>query len=125
MIRTINIVLVLTSIAALVGVYGLKYSVEETASAKAAIERDIARQEGDLSLLKADWAYLNQPSHVGPIIARHQEQLDLQPLKQAQISSFDVIPMRPAAPDSQALDALFQSLETGIDPADAPLGGLQ
>jgi len=125
MIRTINIVLVLTSIAALVGVYGLKYSVEETASAKAAIERDIARQEGDLSLLKADWAYLNQPSHVGPIIARHQEQLDLQPLKQAQISSFDVIPMRPAAPDSQALDALFQSLETGIDPADAPLEGLQ
>jgi len=125
MIRTINIVLVLTSIAALVGVYGLKYSVEETASAKAAIERDIARQEGDLSLLKADWAYLNQPSHVGPIIARHQEQLDLQPLKQAQISSFDVIPMRPAAPDSQALDALFQSLETGVDPADAPLEGLQ
>lgn len=125
MIRTINIVLVLTSIAALVGVYGLKYSVEETASAKAAIERDIARQEGDLSLLKADWAYLNQPSHVGPIIARHQEQLDLQPLKQAQISSFDIIPMRPAAPDSQALDALFQSLETGVDPADAPLEGLQ
>ena len=36
MIRTLNIVMVCTSVAALVGVYGLKYSVEETASEKVA-----------------------------------------------------------------------------------------
>lgn len=125
MIRTLNIILLLTSIAALVGVYALKYSVEETASTKASIERAISRQEADLSLLKADWAYLNQPSHVGPIVTRHVEQLNLQPLKQAQISNFNIIPMRPAAPDDAALNALFQSLEAGVDPADAPLQSLQ
>lgn len=125
MIRTLNIILLLTSIAALVGVYALKYSVEETASTKASIERAISRQEADLSLLKADWAYLNQPSHVGPIVTRHIEQLNLQPLKQAQISNFNIIPMRPAAPDDAALNALFQSLEAGVDPADAPLQSLQ
>jgi len=125
MIRTLNIVLTLTSIAALVGVYALKYSVEETASTKAALERTISRQVADLSLLKADWAYLNQPAHVGPIVARHQEQLNLQPLKQAQISSFSIIPMRPAAPDTSALDALFESLEAGVDPADTPLQSMQ
>ena len=39
MIRTLNVVLVITRIVALVGVYALKYSVEETASEKASIER--------------------------------------------------------------------------------------
>ncbi|CDP50808.1 cell division protein FtsL [Paradevosia shaoguanensis] len=125
MIRNLNIILTLTSIVALVAVYALKYSVEETASAKSAMERTISRQEADLSLLKADWAYLNQPAHVGPIVTRHAEQLDLQPLKQAQISSFDIIPMRPVAPDNAALTELFESLETGVDPADAPLQSLQ
>ncbi len=46
MIKTLNIILVMTSIAALVGVYMLKYTVEETASEKAAIERQIDRQAG-------------------------------------------------------------------------------
>ena len=45
MIRTLNIVLVITSICALVGVYALKYSVEETASEKSAIQRQIERQQ--------------------------------------------------------------------------------
>ena len=125
MIRTLNVILVLTSLAALAGVYGLKYSVEETATRKARLEATIERQEGELSLLKADWAYLNQPAHVGPIVTRHVDQLGLQPLKQAQISSFDIIPMRPEAPDNDAMTALFESLESGNDPADAPLQGLQ
>jgi hypothetical protein len=117
MIRTLNIVLTLTSVAALVGVYALKYSVEETASAKSAIERTIARQESDLSMLKADWAYINQPSHIEPIVDRHLEALNLQPLKQSQIGSFDLIPMRPQAPDSEGLTELLESLEAGVDPA--------
>ena len=117
MIRTLNIVLTLTSVAALVGVYALKYSVEETASAKSAIERTIARQESDLSMLKADWAYLNQPSHIEPIVDRHLEALNLQPLKQSQIGAFDLIPMRPPAPDTEGLTELLESLEAGVDPA--------
>ena len=40
MIRTLNVILVTTSIVALVGVYALKYSVEETAAEKVAIERN-------------------------------------------------------------------------------------
>jgi hypothetical protein len=117
MIRTLNIVLTLTSVAALVGVYALKYSVEETASAKAALEHTIARQESDLSMLKADWAYLNQPSHIAPIVERHVADLNLQPLKASQIGSFDLIPMRPPAPDAEGLTELLESLEAGVDPA--------
>jgi hypothetical protein len=116
MIRTLNVVLVITSIVALVGVYALKYSVEETASEKASIERQIDRQEGDLSLLKADWAFLNQPANVAPIVNRHVAELNLQALAQDQFGSFDALPMRMRAPDTAALDGLFESLDAGVDP---------
>ena len=116
MIRTLNIVLLVTSIAALVGVYALKYSVEETASEKLAIERHIDRQQADLSLLKADWAFLNQPANVAPIVTRHVAELNLQTLAQDQFGDFDSLPMRLKAPDTNALDSLFESLDAGIDP---------
>lgn len=117
MIKTLNIILLCTSAAALIGVYGLKYSVEETASEMASIERQIERQEGQLSLLKADWAYLNQPAHVAPIVARHAEALGLVPIAPQQFGTFADLPMRPvAAKDTMALDTLFESLESGIDP---------
>ncbi len=116
MIRTLNIVLVATSIFALVGVYALKYSVEETASEKTAIQRHIERQQADLSLLKADWAFLNQPANVAPIVTRHVAELKLQTLAQEQFGNFDSLPMRMKAPDSTALDSLFEALDAGVDP---------
>jgi hypothetical protein len=116
MIKTLNIILVMTSIAALVGVYALKYTVEGTASEKASIERQIDRQQADLSLLKADWAFLNQPANVAPIVTRHVAELNLQPLAQDQFGRFDNLPMRMEAPDAMGLDSLFESLDAGIDP---------
>ena len=117
MIRTLNIIMVCTSLAGLIGIYTLKYAVEETASARAALERQIEAQESELSLLQADWSYLNQPAHVAPIVARHQAALDLAPVQQEQFGRFDELPMRPVAqPDTEAMDALFESLAAGIDP---------
>ena len=116
MIRNLNILLACTSLVAFAGVYALKYTVEDTAAEKSALQRTIERQQSDLSLLKADWAYLNQPAHVGPIVARHEAELNLQTLQQEQFGRFGTLPMRLKAPDSNALDSLFTSLEAGIDP---------
>lgn len=116
MIRAINAVMLFTSLAGLVGVYALKYSVEDIASDKVALERRIERQNAQLSLLQADWAYLNQPAHVAPIVVRHQEALKLSVTKQEQFAGMDNLPMRPAAPDTAAMDALFETLDSGVDP---------
>lgn len=116
MIKTLNAIMVCTSLAGLVGVYALKYSVEGIASDKAALERKIDRQQGELSLLQADWSYLNQPAHVAPIVARHQEALNLYPTRQEQFGLMAALPMRPAAPDKAALDELLGLLDAGIDP---------
>ena len=122
MIRTLNFILLGTSVLALIGVYSLKFSVEETAATKAGIERKIDMQNGELSLLKADWAYLNQPAHIAPIVARHVEALALQAVEPEQFGGLASLPMRPAAPDKEALDELFESLNAGVDPAIGSIG---
>ena len=64
MIRTLNVVLVCTTIAALVGVYALKYSVEETAGQRRVLERQIERQQGELSLRPAVREAVTQHEHL-------------------------------------------------------------
>ncbi|WP_173088023.1 hypothetical protein [Devosia sp. 1635] len=121
MIRNLNILLLFSSVLMLSGVYALKFSIEHTASERTALIARIDQQEGDLSLLKADWAVLNQPGHIDPIVRRHQAALGVVPVKQEQFGSFASLPMRPVKPNSAALNALFQSLDAGIDPIDAIL----
>jgi hypothetical protein len=121
MIRSINIVLIFLSVAMLAGVYGLKFSIEGTAAERTALAAKIAEQEGELSLLQADWAVLNQPGHIEPIVRRHEAELAVGPVKQEQFASFAALPMRPARPDTAAMDALFRAVAEGIDPIDAIL----
>lgn len=116
MIRFLNLFFVITSAMLLVGVYALKYQTVDTANEKLALERTIEQQENGLSSLRADWAYLNQPSRINPIIQRHLERLELQIVSQDQFISIDEIPMRVAKPDDDALTELFKSLEAGVDP---------
>jgi hypothetical protein len=120
-IRNLNILLIFSSVLMLSGVYALKFSIENTASERTALIALIDSQEGDLSILKADEAVLSQPGHIEPIIKRHQYALLIEPVKQEQFGSFTAIPMRPAKPNSAAMDSLFLSLEAGIDPIDAIL----
>jgi hypothetical protein len=121
MIRNLNIVLILISAVMLSGVYALKFSIENTASERTALIALIDSQEGQLSILKADEAVLTQPGHIEPIIRRHQAALAVEPVKQEQFGAFTDLPMRPAKPNSSAMDALFLSLEAGVDPIDAIL----
>jgi hypothetical protein len=121
MIRNINIILIFTSVLLLSGVYALKFSIENTATERTALMAQIESQEGQLSLLKADEAVLSQPGHIAPIVKRHELALAVAAVKQEQFGSFAALPMRPAKPNSAAMDSLFTALEAGIDPIDAIL----
>lgn len=120
MIKALNLVLALTCLVALVAVYALKHATVEIANDKLAVMAQIDAQQNDLSLLKADWAYLNQPGRIAPIIERHADVLELQIAQQTQFITLDSLPMRPAAAlDDTALIDLLQSLEDGVDPISA------
>lgn len=121
MIRRLNVFLICTSIVMLVGVYMLKFSIEGTAAERTALQLHIAEQEDDLTTLKADWAVLNQPAYVEPIVRRHEAELGVVQVQQEQFGSFADLPMRPAKPDTAAMDALFLAIDAGVDPIDAIL----
>ncbi|MGB3336450.1 MAG: hypothetical protein WBA73_04655 [Devosia sp.] len=121
MIRNLNIILIFTSVFMLSGVYALKFSIENTASERTALIAEIDSQEGQLSLLKADEAVLSQPGHIEPIVRRHELALAIAPVKQEQFGAFAALPMRPAKPNTSAMDSLFESLAAGVDPIDAIL----
>lgn len=116
MIRGLNLILMVTSLVALIAVYALKYHTVDTANQKLALEHTVEKQKSDLSLLKADWAYINQPGYIEPIVRRHQAALGLDVIAQEQFVDIASIPMRQAAPDSDALTELLESLEAGVDP---------
>jgi hypothetical protein len=120
MIKGLNVVLALVCLLALVAVYALKYQTVDTANEKIALLTKIDGQQNQLSLLKADWAYLNQPGRIAPIIERHAEVLELQIAEQEQFISIASLPMRPASePNDGALLALLEALENGVDPISA------
>ncbi|WP_193335215.1 cell division protein FtsL [Devosia beringensis] len=121
MIRNLNIILIFTSVLMLSGVYGLKFAIENTAGERSMLIAQIDEQEGALSLLKADEAVLSQPGHIDPIVKRHALALDIAPVRQEQFGAFAALPMRPAKPNSAAMDSLFTALEAGVDPIDAIL----
>lgn len=121
MIQKFNLFLLVAATVALASVYILKFSIEHTAGEKRALEAHIEEQEAELSLLKADWAVLNQPGHIAPIVHRHQDALQLAEVSPKQFGSFQDLPMRPSQPDAGAMDDLFEMLEAGVDPIGAIL----
>lgn len=124
-LHRLNIILAIVAVIAVVAVYSQKHVAELTADEIVRIERAMARQQADLSILKADWAYLNQPTHIQPIVDRHNEVLDLQVAKVAQFGNFADLPMRPQQRlDTDALDALFETIEAGEDPIGSLLENL-
>ncbi|TDQ66806.1 hypothetical protein ATL17_0810 [Maritalea mobilis] len=114
--RWINLGLLVTSFCALIFVYGQKYHAEDLSVQVSALEDEIARKTQELSTLKADWAYLNQPGRLQPIVERHAAVLGLEPIKTEQYQRIEDIPMRPSGPDTDGLEALLLSLEAGVDP---------
>ncbi|VAW25040.1 hypothetical protein MNBD_ALPHA11-1964 [hydrothermal vent metagenome] len=116
MIRGINIVLFVISIFFLIGVYSIKFQSEAVEEEKMALARTIEQQQGELSVLQADWAFFSQPSYISQMVERHSEVLNLQILESKQYGSIEDIPMRPEIIDDSALTALFAALEEGIDP---------
>ncbi len=121
MIRGLNVVLLLTSIFALVGVYAIKYGSEDIARQKNELTRTVSQQQRQLSALRADWAYYNQPSYIAPLVERHAAALGLATLKAKQFGAIADLPMRPqsaneVARNDAAMNALFKALEAGVDP---------
>lgn len=88
------------------GLYLVKYSVQNIQREVAATRAELAQEKESLHLLKAEWAYLNRPDRLNRLAARH---LDLVPLNSKRIGEVSVLPAAAVREtDGPSLDGLFQ-----------------
>jgi len=80
------------------GLYLVKYSVQNIQREVVAMKDSLAHEKEALHLLKAEWAYLNRPERLQRLAQQH---LDLVPLDSRKIDDISVLPA--ASPiDAQA-----------------------
>ena len=74
-----------------VGLYRAKLGAQENETRIAALKSQIGKTSGEVSVLKADEAYLSRPERIGPLA---RERLGLQPAAPDQFTSPEMISKR-------------------------------
>ncbi|QJE72269.1 hypothetical protein HHL28_03385 [Aerophototrophica crusticola] len=69
--------------------YQTSYEVQEQEEQLARLNRQIVAEQEAIQVLKAEWAYLNDPTRIERLVAEH---MILQPTKSTQIVGLDAIP---------------------------------
>lgn len=93
--RTIVHMLCLAALG--IGVYLVKYSVEDVQRDMKTLKRDLAVEKESLHLLNAEWAYLNRPDRLRRLADRH---LELEPMDSRRIGNVGVLPAAATGEDS-------------------------
>lgn len=91
MMRATVIWIGLASVAC-IGVFAIKLDVQNLEERLAAVQSDIRRDQEAIHVLKAEWAYLNQPSRLEALARRY---LKLTRPEPGQVAGFAAIPERP------------------------------
>lgn len=76
------------------GMFKVKYEVMDLEDELTRVNRTITADEDAIHVLKAEWAFLSQPSRLAELSRRH---LDLVPLGTAQLGQINAIALRPSA----------------------------
>lgn len=101
------------------GLYLVKYTVQDVQRDVAAVRHDLAQEKESLHLLSAEWAYLNRPDRLRQLADRH---LDLAPLDSRQIDALAIIPAAASTSDT-AVPQRRMVHEISTQPANAmPMG---
>jgi hypothetical protein len=77
-----------------VGLFFLKHEVKEQEARLASLNQEIRRNQEAIHVLKAEWAYLNDPARLRQLSERH---LGLKPMQPSQIATLDGREHAPAA----------------------------
>lgn len=88
------------------GLYLVKYSVQNIQRSVAAARVELAQEKESLHLLNAEWAYLNRPDRLNRLADKH---LALVPLSSKQINEVSALPAAAQVErPGPSLDGVFQ-----------------
>ncbi|MBT6095766.1 MAG: hypothetical protein HOH04_12860 [Rhodospirillaceae bacterium] len=98
--RSSTLAIVLVAVAIGVGLFMVKYRVQDLEDQLVDINREIARDREAIQVLRAEWSHLNEPQRLRALAGRH---LGMAPVVVGQVASrsgFDAqIPVRPEVPE--------------------------
>ena len=116
MFRTSDTVLIAVMVAAAAFTYKTKHEAENRRDEVRRIEAEIKLEEDTITLLKADWSLLTQPSRLQRLSEVYQSELALQPVDAHQIVGLDALPARPLTIEDLTDERLGGMADNGQDP---------
>ncbi len=103
--RSSTLAIILVAVAIGVGLFMVKYRVQDLEDQLVNINREIARDREAIQVLRAEWSHLNEPQRLRALADRH---LGMAPVAVEQVASRsgfdDQIPVRPEAPEITAAE---------------------
>lgn len=93
--RLFNVILVAVMLVGALVTYSMKRDAELAAERVAGLERDIAEERDNLSMLRAEWSMLTQPGRLQAVVEQYDEHFQLKPFSPDQIATLGEIPLRP------------------------------
>ncbi|NIJ40994.1 cell division protein FtsL [Parvibaculum indicum] len=90
MIRILNLLLLVGVVALSIGLYDVKYRAQQAEREADRLDRQIAREQEAIKVLRAEWAHLNEPDRLQALAKRYT---GLRPVSPGQIGRFEDVPM--------------------------------
>jgi hypothetical protein len=116
--RLFNFILLAAIFLSAVATYDMKHKAELAADKVAALQSEIGKDKQQITMLKAEWSMLTQPSQLQDAVAKYADHFKLAPFTPDQIASVDEIPMKETgiSPKSSETLARIAAGETGPKP---------
>lgn len=83
--------------------YRVNYAAQAALNRVASLQAEIAREHEAISVLEAEWAYLNRPDRLRALVAQHDDVLGLEPLVPEQFGTAAGVPFPPEEEDPLAI----------------------
>lgn len=116
MFRTSDIVLIAVMVSAAAFTYKTKHEAENRRDEVRRIETQIRLEQDTITLLKADWSLLTQPSRLQKLADIYRAELALQPVEAHQIVGLEQLPVRPVEIQDFSAERLGGMADNGQDP---------
>ncbi|QPC88766.1 hypothetical protein GA830_16675 [Mesorhizobium sp. NBSH29] len=94
MFRSSDMVLIAVMVSVAAFTYKIKHEAEARRDEVRKIEAQIKLEQETITILKADWSLLTQPSRLQRLAGVYEGQLHLKPVEAKQFVGFDQLPQR-------------------------------
>lgn len=120
MLRTFDIIMIAAMLVAATVTYTIKYDAEKQIAVIAKLKRQIDSEKDTITLLRADWALMNQPGRLQSLVGVYEKELNLQPIEAEQLLlGVNEIPERPVDDIQKIISGSDELLASGVLDKDA------